>query len=75
MKKLTKAHKEAMAKVKNGGDVFSYTTALLLRGVERSHPELITIGAAQINIPGEQRQPYFGAKLTDAGIRAIEEAA
>jgi hypothetical protein len=61
--------------VKNGGDVFSYETALLLREVERNHPKLIMIGPAQGDIPGEQQQPYFGAMLTAAGCRAIEEAA
>ncbi len=70
--KLTNEHKKAMVKVKDGGDVFSYETAMLLREVEKFHPELITIGPAQSDIPGEQQQPYFGAILTAAGCRAIE---
>jgi hypothetical protein len=73
--KLTSDHKKAMASVKNGGDVFSYETGRLLRQVEECHPELITIGPARSDIPGEQQQPYFGARLTAAGCRAIQEAA
>jgi hypothetical protein len=73
--KLTNAHKLAMAAVKNGADVFSYQAALLLREVERNNPELITIVPAKSDIPGEQQQPYFGARLTAAGCRAIAEAA
>ncbi len=73
--KLTNEHKRAMAAVKNGGDVFSYETAMLLREVERSHPELIKIVPAKSNVPGEQQQPYFGAILTAAGCEAIKEAA
>lgn len=73
--KLTDAHKQAMARVKNGGDVFAYETAQLLREVERHHPEMIVIERAKSDIPGDQQQPYFGAILTAAGIRAIQEAA
>lgn len=73
--KLTKKHKNAMLRVKYGADVFSYEIAMLLREVQLFSPELIRIGPAHADIPGERQQPYFGAKLTKAGCRAIKEAA
>lgn len=71
--KLTGEQVVAMTAVKDGADVYSYTTALRLREVERLHPEFIDIGRA-MNAPknGSEQQPYFGAILTAAGKAAIE---
>jgi hypothetical protein len=72
---LTKEHREAMAAVRNGADVYSYATALRLREVERAYPDLVDIGPAMNPPPnGADQQPYFGAILTAAGKDALAKA-
>lgn len=69
---LTKKEKLAMNEVQEGGDVYSYDTALTLRSVQRKHPTFINIGKAMAyKGNGTDRMPYFGAKLTDEGKRAL----
>jgi hypothetical protein len=73
---LSRDQRAAMSAVAYGADVYSYSIALRLREVQRTHPDLIDIGPA-MGAPqnGAERQPYFGAILTAAGRMAIARLA
>lgn len=69
---LTGEELAAMALIKGGADVYSYTLAKTLRGVEQRHPDLIDIGKPmQYQGDGTDQVPYFGAILTAAGRDAL----
>ncbi len=68
--RMTAAHKEAVRLVKNGADVRAYTLAKLLREVEATKPECISIGPVQMGPYDSAGQlPYFGAIATKAGLK------
>ena len=71
-RKLTVEEKKVMRQIANGADIWEYYEARIIRGIERDLPSLVTITKA-MNAPedGAQRQPYFGAILTPAGLKAI----
>lgn len=70
--RLTSKHKEAMRQVINGGDVFDYGLARLLREVQRVDKSLIKIGKAKGDYgDGSGREPYFGAILTAKGRQEV----
>lgn len=69
--KLTTNHIKAMEGCRDGADIRSILDAKLLREVEAAHPEYIHIGPCAADIPGNERQPYFGALLTPAGVFAL----
>lgn len=71
---LTAEQKRAMALVKNGADVYCYGLAGTLRGLQKTHGELISITPA-VDPPDDvkAKQPYFGAILTAAGKAAIKK--
>ena len=71
--KLNAHEKSAMKRVGNGADVYDPGLARTLRLVEKNHPELVTIGdAMRAPEDGAQVQPYFGARLTQKGMEAIQ---
>ena len=74
-KKITKlfpGEKEAMRLVEHGADIYDYTSARVLREVEKRHPKFISIGPAMMyKGDGTDRMPYFGAILTEAGRKAL----
>jgi hypothetical protein len=66
--RMTAAHKDAVLSVRNGADVSGYQIARLLREVEATHPEYISIGPLQMG-PYDPvgKLPYFGAIATAKG--------
>lgn len=78
---LSQKHFEVMKDVLNGGTVYGYVEAKLLREVQRYDPELIHIidNMEELErITGEtysgvERLPYFGAILTDRGKKLLKE--
>jgi hypothetical protein len=63
---------ESMALVVDGADVHNYGIAVDLRGVEQSHPELITITQPQAyEGDGMDQVPYLGVILTDLGRQCV----
>lgn len=76
MARLPARHARALARVRNGADVYSYELAGVLREIERQHPGLISIGPAQmVKHDGTGIEPYFGAIATPAGRKALRGAA
>lgn len=73
--KLTTEQINALSQIDGGADVLSYSLATTLRDVEKTHPELLTIGDYQGDYDPVGRLPYFGAILTDVGKAAIQVAA
>lgn len=72
--KLTAAEKKALALVGDGCDVMAPELAFTLRDIQKRHPELIWIGDAMGCYSAGAHHPYFGAKLTAAGVLAIDQA-
>lgn len=62
---------EMLRQVQDGADVWAYGPARLLRCVQAKAPEAIRIVRAKERPAGHLRQPYFGAKATAAGKRAL----
>jgi hypothetical protein len=70
---LTAEHENALWAVRNGGDIFSLSTAMLLRDCQEEG--LVTIGAAMGKYgDGTNREPYFGAMITAKGKKALKAA-
>jgi hypothetical protein len=69
MSKLTEEQKQAILSIKKGADIFGYALAGTLRGIEKTYPDLITIGEAMGLYQPADRLPYFGAIATKEGIR------
>lgn len=61
---------DALAEIRNGGDVFSPALARTLRDVQRRHPDWLTIRPAP-DVAGGQK-PFFGAMLTGTGREVVE---
>ena len=57
--KLTRDEKDVLAQVKNGGDIYNYSVAMMLRRLEKRG--LVKIVKAMDPPPGHHQQPYFGA--------------
>lgn len=73
MATLTKLEKEALHRIRDGADVYSYALAKVLRGIERKMPSLLEIGKPEMYTgDGTDQVPYFGAILTKAGLAAIQ---
>jgi hypothetical protein len=70
--KITTEEARAILAVKDGADVYDNGLARVLRGLERRGVKgLVDIGAAQAApANGAERQPYFGAIATKAGLVA-----
>jgi hypothetical protein len=75
-KKLTKRHYDIMRGIARGADIWGLREAYICREIQAYNPDLIDIVDAMEQPPGECRQPYFGAILTDYGrtVLAIREA-
>jgi len=69
MSELTIFERQALEAVKDGGDVFSRGTAVLLRGLEQEG--LVEICAAQGDYDGKLCLPYFGAIITAKGKEVL----
>ena len=69
---LTEDHFKAMEAVRNGAEVFGYTTAQALRQVERNAPHLVHITPPMGNYKPYEQHPYFGAILTAAGKEYLD---
>ena len=69
--KLSHEQLNALRKIADGADVYDYGIAQTLRGIERTHPHLLTITKPQHRPSGEKQQPYFGAICTDDGLRLV----
>lgn len=67
---MTESHKRAVHAVRNGADVRDPNLARLLREVEATKPEFISIGDCQMG-PYDVKEvlPYFGAIATTPGKR------
>lgn len=70
--RLTKNERAALIAINGGADVYDYQIAQTLRSMERTGSKLVRIVKAK-GAPKDAavRQPYFGAKVTAAGIRAL----
>ena len=66
---LTIFERQALEAVKDGGDVFSRGTAVLLRGLEQEG--LVEICDAQGDYDGKLCLPYFGAIITAKGKEVL----
>lgn len=74
--KFTTGEVDALRAVKDGADVYSYMLAKALRGIERKHPGLVSIGKPEMyKGDGTDKVPYFGAILTAKGKAALAKAA
>lgn len=72
MKKIPKRLLKALALVRDGADVHSYTLAKDLRELQQRFPELISISRLEMyQGDGTGIVPYFGAIATAAGKRAL----
>lgn len=68
--RMTAAHKLAVLAVRKGADVSGYDLARLLREVEATKPECISIGPLQMGpYDVKEKLPYFGAIATRAGVK------
>lgn len=66
---------DLMKAIKHGADVYSRSIAMTLRAMASEQPRLVRIMRPRLAPKnGAVRQPYFGAKLTAAGRRALEAA-
>lgn len=71
--RLTTEQVDALRAIEGGADVYSRVVARILRELERSHPEYLTITRAmQAPEDGAKTQPYFGAIATKRGLAAIK---
>lgn len=71
--KYTRKVISALDAVKDGADVYSYSLAKTLRGIERKHPELIDITKPMMyRGDGTDQVPYFGAICTKVGKAQIK---
>lgn len=71
--KIPKRLLAALALVKDGADVHSYTLAKSLRELEQRFPTLISIGRLEMyQGDGTGIVPYFGAIATAEGKRALK---
>lgn len=66
-------HFESLATIKGGADVFSRTVVGDLREVKRLHPGWLTFSAPLKRYRSIDKYPFFGATLTPAGVKAVEE--
>ena len=65
---MTEAHKRAVHAVRKGADVRDPQIAKLLREVEATEPDYISIGDCQMGPYGVREVlPYFGAIATPKG--------
>lgn len=71
---LSAAEMEILRLIGDGCDVFAYGIAFDIRRMEREGRGLVRIVRARGKYHGAERLPYFGAKLTAAGRRALAEA-
>ena len=71
-RKLTAEEKKVMRQIVKGADIWGRYEAGIIRYIEREFPGLVTVTKA-MNAPedGAKQQPYFGAILTLAGLKAI----
>ena len=68
---FTTAERSALHDIAKGADVLALGVATTLRRMHDRYPELIWIGDAIGTYDVNERQPYFGAKLKDAGLRVL----
>lgn len=61
-----------LSQIGDGADVWGYGEALVVRRIEREYPGVVRIVRAKVKPPGHMQQPYFGAKLTKLGKRALQ---
>lgn len=67
---LTELHKIALKLVINGADVRDPGLAKMLREIEATKPEYISVGDCQMGPYGvKEVLPYFGAIATSQGVR------
>ncbi len=71
MKKLTHEDFHALLCIETGADVFDIVLANTLRAIERKAPELIMITQPHGHYTVRDRHPYFGARCTALGEKAI----
>lgn len=71
--KLTIEILVALFLVENGADIYSREVAKSLREVEQKFPSLVIITKAKNPPPGKERQPFFGAFLTDKGKQFLRD--
>lgn len=64
--KLTKWESELLKDLSNGADIWGYAEARKCRQWEK-HGWVQVVKAMNAPADGAQRQPYFGAILTEAG--------
>jgi len=62
---LTEDHLGVLRQLEHGGDIWGYKEAVLLRQCEADG--LVKVCEPMADIPGNQRQPYFGCILTKKG--------
>ena len=67
-KKLTPVERGALKAVRQGGDVYDYGIALILRRLSKSG--LVTITRPMGSPHGARQLPYFGAIATAKGLKA-----
>lgn len=69
---LTERERAALTAVGGGADVYDYGIATTLREMQRAGSKLVRIVRPK-RAPrnGTERQPYFGAKVTAAGVKAL----
>jgi len=67
--KLAQETRKILKQIKNGADIWGLREARILRECEKDG--LVEICESQADIPGEQRQPYFGCILTAKGREVI----
>jgi hypothetical protein len=74
MPALTEQHYIAMQAAEGGADIYSRPIAELLREVEKHNPDWIMITKPMAyDGDGTDQMPYFGAILTEDGVKAMED--
>ncbi len=71
MEDLTSDQIEFLRDCKGGADIWGYAEAKTGRELEELG--LVTITSTMADVPGEQRQPYFGAITNKTGREALEK--
>lgn len=66
--------KQLMQNIESGADIFDRNEAKAIRELQKTQATWVIITSAANEYPGECRQPYFGAILSEQGRKALTRA-